>query len=88
MDGDDGYIGKHNMLKLISHQSTSLNYLRSSQSKYDNEFLNGKDLSAESTIDYNLPRVCDFRFFRSWNFNAQQNNENQSHKNSHITYMN
>eukprot|EP01038_Epipyxis_sp_PR26KG_P008008 gene8008-10852_t len=77
LDGDDGYIGKHNMLKMLSHQSTSLfnnNHMNQNIlcNQYDESFLGGEELVSQSRVTYNLPRVCDFRYYRVWSFSSRQ----------------
>ena len=83
LDGDDGYQGKHNMLKLIEHSSVPLS---PRQRAYNlQQSVARKQLCTEmselhSLLDddvsqqaqrqtYPLPLVRDFRFYRQFSWN-------------------
>lgn len=66
LDGDDGYIGKHNMLHLLAHYSTSLNSTAAVSAAAHGV---AYDPSLDpSRVDYKLPQVKDLRFYRFWDF--------------------
>lgn len=65
LDGDDGYIGKHNMLKMISHTSVT------SPALPPNQRHPGIETLPPNIAHYPIPVFANFRFHRYWHFRDQ-----------------
>ncbi|KAJ1419339.1 hypothetical protein B484DRAFT_453445 [Ochromonadaceae sp. CCMP2298] len=71
LDGDDGYVGKHNMLKLLSHSSVDLHQLRRNQARLGR----GQEVDDEAgRVHFPLPINSDLRFNRFWELSSRQKN--------------
>jgi len=78
LDGDDGYEGKCNMLRLISHSSTPLPRRTPGQNNNHHNINHHQhhghpaEPAAVHRVEYTLPQVADLRFHRFWNFSSRQ----------------
>ena len=65
-DGDDGYIGKHNMLTLLSHSSVS-------HAAPPVRLPAGMVMEQipSNLVHYHIPINANFRFYRFWHFRDQ-----------------
>lgn len=69
LDGDDGYIGKHNMLKLLSHFSTPLPRPPPPRAPRHTATIEIQSHNEDQRVYYPLPINHDFRFYRYWDLN-------------------
>ena len=64
LDGQDGYIGKHNTLRLVEHSSAAI--------------INGRHPSlghwGSEWIQHKLPNRTDMQFWRYWHWNSNNSN--------------
>lgn len=82
LDGDDGYIGKYNMLRLHSHSAipirtttgTTTQQLQQQQQQ-NIQPIHINNMDDNRRIDYPLPIVSDLRFHRFWSFSSRQHSK-------------
>ena len=87
LDGDDGYIGKYNMLRLHSHSAipirtattgtTTTQQLQQQQQQQQQNIqpIHINNMDDNRRIDYPLPIVSDLRFHRFWSFSSRQHSK-------------
>ena len=76
LDGDDGYVGKCNMLRLTSHSSTPFRTGNPAHNFNPLAHLMG-EVAAVQRVEYTLPVVADLRFHRYWQFSSRQQQPQQ-----------
>jgi hypothetical protein len=72
LDGDDGYVGKCNMLRLTSHSSTPYRSANAAHNFNPLAHLLGAEVAPVQRVEYTLPVVADLRFHRYWHFSSKK----------------
>jgi hypothetical protein len=72
LDADDGWVGKHNMLRILRHESSPLHH-----GDEDDEDIGADGGGAHihgnnGRVSYSLPINADLRFQRYWSYSFNQ----------------
>ena len=73
LDADDGWVGKHNMLRILRHESSPLHHGEegADEEEEENGDNNNNNNNAQR-VSYSLPINADLRFQRYWSFSFNQ----------------